>query len=155
MPVSTAEERSMAVARVLGVALAEAARLPFALAKRRLGAASREAAALAATARERKEVQRRAAEGLLMVACSRNESWSSVKSSFGAVGRLGFTDADRHVQDAALLARWCFDNHAHRDDALRELRRARAHAGRLRSNGELRVRLLAQVAEFERLLTNE
>ena len=145
----------MAVARVLGVALAEAARLPLARAKRRLADAARDASVLAATVREREEVKRRAAESLLMVACSRNEPWRSVRSSFDAVERLGFTNADRHVQDAALLARWCIDNRAHRDDARRELRRARAHAGRLRKNEELRVRLLAQAGEFEKLLGKE
>jgi hypothetical protein len=155
MSVTTAEERSMGVARVLGVALAEAARLPFAQAKRRLADAAREASVLAATERERGEVKRRAAESLLMVACSRGEPWPSVRSSFGAVEQLGFTDADRHVQDAVLLARWCIDNSAHRDDARRELRRARAHAARLRKDEELRTRLLAQVAEFEKLLGNE
>ncbi len=154
MSVTAAEKRSMGVARVLGVALAEAARLPFAEAKRRLADAAREASSLAATAREREEVKRRAAESLLIMACSRSEPWPSVKSSFGAVEKLGFTDADRHVQDAVLLARWCIDNRAHRDDALRELLRARAHAARLRNDQELRTRLLAQVAKFEELLGN-
>jgi hypothetical protein len=78
----------MTAARVLGVALAETARLPFPEAKRRLADAAREASVLAATARERREVKRRAAESLLMVACSGSEPWSSVRSSFGAVQRL-------------------------------------------------------------------
>ncbi len=49
------------------------------------------------------------------------ESGCSLVRGFSRVQALGFTDADRHVQDAALLARWSIDHHAHIDDTLREL----------------------------------
>lgn len=149
------EARSLAVAQIFGRALAEAPRLSFNEARERLRDAGREAVAVAATENERAEVKRRAAESILMLACSRNESWSVVRASFEKVRALGFTDANRHVQDAALLARWCIDNRAHHDDALRELRSARVHAGRLRKDRELRTRLSEQVTEFEKLLGKE
>ena len=153
MPMNAAE-RSLAVARVLDAALAEAARLGWEDAERRLRQGERDAVALGGTPGERVEIGRRIAERLLLLACSRNEAWSLIRASFDAVEALGFTDADRHVQMAALMARWCIDNHAHHEDALRKLRRARAHVARLRKNEELRKRLLAQVAEFEKLLGN-
>ncbi len=139
----------MAVAKILGGALAEASRLPFIEAKRRVSDAAREAASVAATKQERIEVKRRAAESILLLACSRNDSWSATRAAFAGVEALGFTDADRHVQDAALLARWCIDHRAHLDEAVRELRRARLHVKRLRKDPTLRARLLEQLAEME------
>ena len=130
------QTRSLAVAKVLGSALTEAARASFPDARLRMARAAKEASSFAATEHERVEVKRRVAESILLLACSRNESWQAVRASFEKVRAFGFTDADRHVQDAALLARWCIDNRHRIDAALEEVRRARLHVLSLESPTE-------------------
>lgn len=146
------EERSHAVARTIGESVAGSSRLPFVLARESIAAATRTASGLVATPTERREVKRRAAEALLMLACSKREAWATMRWCYSKVEALGFSDAGRQVQDAVLLARWCIDNEANREFALSELRRAKLRVARLRRDRSLRKRLLSQIADFERLL---
>jgi hypothetical protein len=143
-----AERMSMEVARIVGLALAEAGRLPLNQARSLLSRAERQALALAATPLERLRIRRRVAESQILVACSRSDRWAPVRRCWAKIEALGFADADRQLQDAVLVARWCLDHGSNLAFALREVTRARRRAARLRRDGGLRVRLLAQADSF-------
>jgi hypothetical protein len=116
------------------------------------GSALERASAQAGTKWERTEVARRVAELKLRLVCRKSDSWSEVRKAHTEIERLGFSDTERRVLNAANVARWCADHHEHAGDAARLLEEARRSVIRLPRRSRLRSSLGRQVSQFLTLL---
>jgi hypothetical protein len=75
----------------------------------------------ARSARERRELQRRIAEDLLMAADSRKCAWEQFGGCLKRLERLGYTNVERRLVAAAIFVRWARKCDAAREKQAREM----------------------------------
>lgn len=145
---SDRHERVGRIARAFDGAMREAwpQGLPTGLAAIRR--AKEEAMAVATTRKERKLVERRAAEVVLTLACATPTTWKQVNDAWKAVVRLGFANVDRRVQNGLLLARWCINHRSHFSSAQKALNDSLMRLRRLPRGHALRAALEPRVEGF-------